>query len=195
MRTFKIYSFSNFKICSTVLTIVTMLYITSPRLPYFITGSLYLSAPFTHFIQSPPLATTRFFLFHWFLAVAETAKDLGRLYNRFWCISHCGFLLFWIPSPTPVFLLLGQCQTQPISPAGKLQLCAWVRGDTLWTGERPQLEALLPLNISPESSLFSRTNFPPVVPAFCCSSGPSNSCWGFALFCFCILFRFCHLPV
>ena len=42
MRTFKIYSRSNFQIYNTVLIIiVTMLYITSPGPIYFITGSLY----------------------------------------------------------------------------------------------------------------------------------------------------------
>ena len=43
MKTLKIYSFSNFHVYDTVsLTIVTMLFITSPGLIYFITGSLYL---------------------------------------------------------------------------------------------------------------------------------------------------------
>ena len=43
-------SLSNFQICNTVLlTIATMLCITSPWLIYFITGSLYLLIPFTHF--------------------------------------------------------------------------------------------------------------------------------------------------
>ena len=42
-------SFSNFQICNTVLlTTVTMLYVTSPWLPYFITGSLYFLPPFAH---------------------------------------------------------------------------------------------------------------------------------------------------
>ena len=40
MRTFMIYSLNNFPICKTVLTIVAMLYITSPGLIYFVTGSL-----------------------------------------------------------------------------------------------------------------------------------------------------------
>ena len=45
---------SNFQICNTLLlTIVTMLYITSHDL--FITGSCYLSTPFTHFNHSYPL--------------------------------------------------------------------------------------------------------------------------------------------
>ena len=55
MRTFKIYSFSNFQIYNTVLlAIVTMPYITSPGLTYFITGSLYLLTPFSHFMHPYP---------------------------------------------------------------------------------------------------------------------------------------------
>ena len=54
MRNFKIYSPNDFQICNIVLlTLVTMLYITSPWLIYFITGSLYLLTPFTHFIHHP----------------------------------------------------------------------------------------------------------------------------------------------
>ena len=50
MRSFKIYTHSNFQIYNTVLlTIVTRLYITSPGLTYFITGSLYLLIPSSHF--------------------------------------------------------------------------------------------------------------------------------------------------
>ena len=45
MRTFKIYSLSNFEICSTLLTIVTMLSIISPLLIYFITVSFYFWTP------------------------------------------------------------------------------------------------------------------------------------------------------
>ena len=42
MRTFKIYSLSNFQLCNTIsLTVVTMLYLTSPGLISFITRSLY----------------------------------------------------------------------------------------------------------------------------------------------------------
>ena len=64
MRTLKIYSLSTFQICNIalLLTIVTMLYIPSPRLTHFIMGSLYLLIPFTHFshfhCQSRPLETT-----------------------------------------------------------------------------------------------------------------------------------------
>ena len=50
MRTFKIYSISNFEICNSVsLAIVTILYITLLGLTYFITGSLYLFTAFTYF--------------------------------------------------------------------------------------------------------------------------------------------------
>lgn len=50
MRIFMIYSLSNFQTCNTVLlTVVAMLYVTSPGLIHFITGSLYLLITFTHF--------------------------------------------------------------------------------------------------------------------------------------------------
>ena len=53
MRAFKIYSLGNFQIYSTVLlTIVTMLYITSPGHTYFITGSSYFLTTFTHFAHA-----------------------------------------------------------------------------------------------------------------------------------------------
>ena len=52
MRTFKIYSLSNFQICNTVLLIiVAMLYITSPWLAHFKTGILFLLTLFTQFLQ------------------------------------------------------------------------------------------------------------------------------------------------
>ena len=54
MRTFKIYFLRNFQIYNTILlTVVTMPYITSPRLICLITGSLYLLTTFTHFSHSP----------------------------------------------------------------------------------------------------------------------------------------------
>ena len=52
MKSFKIYSLSSFKIYSTLLTIVTLLYIISLELIYHITGSLYLLTIFTHFTHS-----------------------------------------------------------------------------------------------------------------------------------------------
>ena len=49
MRRSKIHSLSNFQMPYTVLlTIVTMLYIKSQGLIYFISQHLYLSTPFTH---------------------------------------------------------------------------------------------------------------------------------------------------
>ena len=55
MRTYKIYSLSNFQIYSRVLlTVVTMPYITSPGPVYFITGGLYLWIPF-HSYRFHPL--------------------------------------------------------------------------------------------------------------------------------------------
>ena len=51
MRSFKIYSFSNFQICNIVLLkIATTLYITSPWLAYFVSRSLHLLIPLTHFV-------------------------------------------------------------------------------------------------------------------------------------------------
>ena len=64
MRTFKTYSLRNFPICSTVLlTVVTMPYIPSLCLPYFITRSLNLLTTVIHSTHpfSPPLATTNLF--------------------------------------------------------------------------------------------------------------------------------------
>ena len=66
MRTFKIYSLSNFQICNMVLlTTDIMLYITSSMLYiiYFITESLCLVTHFTHVAQPHhlPLATTYLF--------------------------------------------------------------------------------------------------------------------------------------
>ena len=57
MRTFKIYSLNNFHIHDTaMLTTVTMLNISFPGHVYFITGSLYLSTPFTRFTHSLSLS-------------------------------------------------------------------------------------------------------------------------------------------
>lgn len=64
VRTFKIYYISSFQIYDTVwVTIVTLLYITSSGLIYFITRRLYIWTPFTHFAnpQSPALATNNLF--------------------------------------------------------------------------------------------------------------------------------------
>lgn len=65
----RIYSPSNFQIYSIwLLTIVIMLYITSPELIYLISGSLYLLTTFTHFPHPspPPQATTNLFCFYEF---------------------------------------------------------------------------------------------------------------------------------
>ena len=54
MRTFKTYSLNNIQMCDMgLLTIVIVLYITSPRLT-FITGNLYFLNPFSHFAQLLP---------------------------------------------------------------------------------------------------------------------------------------------
>ena len=50
----KIFYVNNFQICNTILLIIaTMVFITSPWLLYFITRSLYLLTPFTHFTHLP----------------------------------------------------------------------------------------------------------------------------------------------
>ena len=55
-KTFKIHSLSNFQIYNTVLlTVVTMLYITSPGLIHLITGCLYPLTVFTCLPYLPPL--------------------------------------------------------------------------------------------------------------------------------------------
>ena len=55
MRTFKIYTLSNFQKCNTILlTVVTMLYITYP---WLITGNLYVLIAFIHF-SYPPAPTS-----------------------------------------------------------------------------------------------------------------------------------------
>ena len=54
-RIFKVYSLSNFQIYNIVwLTIVTMLYVTSPRFVYLITESLYLLSTLTQFPSHNP---------------------------------------------------------------------------------------------------------------------------------------------
>lgn len=184
MRTFKIYSFSNFKIRSTVLAVVTVLCVASPRLTDFIAESLCLSAP-SPISSNPHPWQQDFFLFHWFSEVSETAKDLGRLYNRCWCICHCGFLFSGFPLPPPVFQLLWQCQTLcgPDLRSGQTAaLCLSWSWHSVDPGERPQPEGLYPQMSALKVLFFPRTSFPPVVPAFCCSSGPSNSCWGAVFF-------------
>lgn len=71
LRIFKIYSASNFQKNSIVLlTMVIMLYITSPELSYIITESWHISTPFIHFAHphfwQPPVCSLQvwFFRFH-----------------------------------------------------------------------------------------------------------------------------------
>lgn len=62
MRTFKNFSFSNFQIRNTVLSMrVTMPYVTDPGLTNFPAESSYLSTPFTPFTQAPTLTTASLF--------------------------------------------------------------------------------------------------------------------------------------
>ena len=61
---FLIFTLGNFQTCNKVsLTTAAMLYIISPLLTYFITGSLYLLSPFTHFAHPSPEATNLFSVF------------------------------------------------------------------------------------------------------------------------------------
>ena len=60
VKTFKIYSLSNFHIYNTVLSVITMLYTSDPQLIHLITGSLSVWPTFLHAISQPsqPLVTT-----------------------------------------------------------------------------------------------------------------------------------------
>ena len=61
---FLIFTLGNFQTCNKIsLTTAAMLYIISPLLTYFITGSLYLLSLFTHFAHPPPAATNLFSIF------------------------------------------------------------------------------------------------------------------------------------
>ena len=64
MRTFKIYSLSNFQICNTVLLIVAVIiYIISPGPTYFISGSLYLLlTSFNLTVLNPASSHTNLFI-------------------------------------------------------------------------------------------------------------------------------------
>ena len=73
MRTFKTYSLGNFQIYNTVvLTIVAMLYTSSPGLLYFTIGSSYLLTSFTYFIHPTPL-----FYFSMLLNIQRKAEMFG----------------------------------------------------------------------------------------------------------------------
>ena len=62
MRGLKIYSLSNFQIYNIVLlTRVTLLYVTSPGLIYFITGTLYLVTTFIH-VAHPQISSASYFV-------------------------------------------------------------------------------------------------------------------------------------
>ena len=83
MRTFRIYSLSNFQVCNTVLlTMVTMLYIyiTCAWLTDFVTGNLYLFTTFIHFSHTS------------FLSLAKTNLFFVSV-RSFLCVIFC----FWIP--------------------------------------------------------------------------------------------------
>ena len=105
MRTFKIYPLSNFSIHNTVLlTMVAILYITSSRLSYFITGGLYLLTAVTHFAHPPPPKVCLFG--EWRLWsqmdwVQVTSQPLGLSVTLVWLPSlpelvFCDFGM-WVP--------------------------------------------------------------------------------------------------
>ena len=93
MRTFKIYSLSNFQICNTWSLITAAHYI--PRDYYLITGSLYILTNFTHFTQPFPFTTCLWqppicSLYVWVVCV--------RVYLGYTCkiIQHLSFSVWFI---------------------------------------------------------------------------------------------------
>ena len=95
LRTFKMYSLSNFQICSgVVLTTVIMLYITSPGLAYFITGSLYffISLFLVSFLH---LQNSRFVLESSFESCLPSSKFKKAL-RVYFIIEWLWWLNYWI---------------------------------------------------------------------------------------------------
>ena len=90
MRTFKIYSFSNIYTAHRVqiLTIATMLYVTSPWLISFLTGSLSLLILFTHFAHPHlwQIPICSLYLWVWFFV----CWFLGSTYKWY----HMAFVFF-----------------------------------------------------------------------------------------------------
>ena len=95
--TFKIYFFSKFQFCNTVLlTTVTMLYITCSWFIYFITGILYLLIPFTHFTYPAnlllPLATPSLF------SISKIGFVFFCFFHSTYKWNHIVFVFLWVIS-------------------------------------------------------------------------------------------------
>ena len=85
LRTCKIYSLSNFQMCNTVLlTIVAMLYVTSPWIICYITVNLYLLTPFMEFYPTPTLCLWQPLIYSLYLWASFCLKD------------HMVFMFLWI---------------------------------------------------------------------------------------------------
>ena len=85
LRTCKIYSLSNFQIGNTVLlTMVSMLYISSPWIIYYLTVNLYLLTPFMDISPTPTLCLWQ--------------PSIYSLYLRasFFLAEHMVFMFLWI---------------------------------------------------------------------------------------------------
>lgn len=89
MRTFKVYSLSNFQICSTALTLVTTLFIISLGFINLTTGSLYLFSTFTNFprLHCLYLATANLF---------SGSVSLGFFLDSTCKWEYTVFLLLWL---------------------------------------------------------------------------------------------------
>ena len=100
LRTFMINSDSNFQICSTILlTVVSMLYIRSPWLLCFITGSLCLCDSLHPFCPSPTPSL-------WQPAVCSHITELSFFVCLFVCFSYSTLNEFiWYSSFSDFFLL------------------------------------------------------------------------------------------
>ena len=84
------YSMRSFQIYSTVIlfTRVTILYISTLWLTYFITGSLYILSPFTHFAQPTNLFFVYMSLFSFYLQMPLVSEITRYLSLSVWLISH-----------------------------------------------------------------------------------------------------------
>ena len=87
-RDFKIYSFSNFQVYSTVLlTVITMLHMTSPELMYLLIVSFYLLITFSHFphLWKPPIGS----LYAWIIIIfLDSMHKWDHLVFIFLCLTY-----------------------------------------------------------------------------------------------------------
>ena len=137
MRTLRIYSLNNVHVYyRAVLTIVAMLYITSPALVYLVTGSLYLLATFLHKILLSPISL---FLNSCDLnqviksiepAVAKILQSLVVIISNFW------YLEWFLPYPSTtttnnnkLFIIVNYVPDQPyhrpFAPTSLLHVPTW----------------------------------------------------------------------